>query len=142
MPSITDEKPASVYFKNHVLACKTTIGRPKGSKNRIGVNVRQSIERVFGALGDWNGMLAWARDNPDAFYGQVLPKLLPHELAESGAGQQIRVIVYGQTPSSPTNIIDLNTTSGSGQPSVSDGEEAQAIDNIAMSDHAPNLGPR
>ncbi len=42
-------------------------------------------------------MLAWAKDNPDLFYGSVVPKLLPSELAESGLAGNITVIVQRGT---------------------------------------------
>jgi len=41
-------------------------------------------------------MLQWAKENQTAFYTVVYPKLLPTELAESGAGQSIQVYVYGK----------------------------------------------
>lgn len=98
MPTLVDA-PRSNYFQqfqgqseNRVLVA----GRPKGRRSERGVRIREAIEKVFSGLGGWDAMLAWAKDNPDAFYGQVVPKLLPHELAESGLSGQIQVFVYGQ----------------------------------------------
>ena len=58
-------------------------------------------------------MLKWveeSNDNRTAFYG-YLTKLLPAELAESGAGGSIKVIVYGQTPSvvTPSDTLTIET---------------------------------
>lgn len=48
--------------------------------------------RVFDGLGSWEAMMAWAKDNPDIFYGQVMPKLLPRDQDMRGIGN-ITVIV-------------------------------------------------
>ncbi len=98
------DKSSSRYFEAYQAQSHQRVqhvGRPKGRRNTQGVKVREAIERVFSGLGGWDAMLAWAKDNPSLFYASVVPKLLPHELAESGAGQSIRVVVYA--PNQPTD---------------------------------------
>ena len=43
----------------------------------IALTTRQAIFDTFASLGGIEAMLAWAKDNPDAFYGSLLPRLLP-----------------------------------------------------------------
>lgn len=137
MPSIVDEEQPRKYFSNlpvHI----ARVGRPAGVRNRISSTAKENIQKVFDGLGGWESMMNWALFHQSEFYGQVYPRMLANEGVSKGNGD-IRVIVYGKLPNSD---YTTNTTSGSGQPSVSECEEAQAIDNIVMSDHAPNPGPR
>lgn len=98
MPTLVAQQPPSSYFKP----------KTRNTKNKyIGANIRQSIESVFNGLGGWEEMMRWAKKNPTVFYSQVVPKLLPAELAESGAGQSIKVIVYGPNSSTPNQSIDI-----------------------------------
>jgi hypothetical protein len=59
-------------------------------------------------------MLHWAKENQTAFYTVVYPKLLPAELAESGAGGSLTVIVQRAdsrkgTEASPSLPLPLET---------------------------------
>ena len=102
MPTITDRQAPNSYFKP----------KTRNSKHKyIGANIRQSIEQVFNGLNGWEGMMAWAKKNPDMFYGSVVPKLLPHELAESGLGSNIRVVVYGASEQIPSNLSPITIES-------------------------------
>lgn len=113
MPTLTDsERGTNKYFIEHVRRFKRTAGRPKGSQNKFSVSVRQAIEKVFSGLGGWQGMMEWAMHNPDLFYSQIVPRLLPHELAESGHGERIRVIVYGPNAQPLDNTGLVVTRSG------------------------------
>jgi hypothetical protein len=106
MPTIVD-KPRSPYFSQHVQSLQQQVaraGRPKGKQSRPGVSIRKAIEQVFGAMGSWEGMMAWAKDNPDTFYGQVVPKLLPTELAESGLSGHLTIIVQ-RGPAAPEAVV-------------------------------------
>ncbi len=93
MPSIID-KPTSSYFSAHLTANHSKrIGRPKSYDARnVGSKIRTAFMRVFDGLGSWEAMMAWAKDNPDIFYGQVMPKLLPRDQDLRGLGN-ITVIV-------------------------------------------------
>lgn len=61
------------------------IGRPKGSVNKISATAKENVQAVFDGLGGWEGMLKWAKDNPDEFYRGVYPRLLPLDTNVSGS---------------------------------------------------------
>jgi hypothetical protein len=105
MPSLADTRPSERYFKNLPVEQKIK-GRLRGSLNKTHTSVRIALLEAYRQLGGVDGLVSWGRKSPDLFY-PMLKALLPHELAESGAGQQIRVIVYGQTPSDIKQVIDL-----------------------------------
>lgn len=93
MPTIVDTPtPPTSYFAQHQQQHQRALTR-KTKKRYIGTSVRQSILQVFDGLGGWEAMLEWARDNPDVFYGSVIPRLLPTELAESGLAGKLTIIV-------------------------------------------------
>ena len=85
MPTLVDQTAPASYFK-------PTLAR-RTRKRYIGSSIRQSIQQVFEGLGGWEAMMDWAKANPTVFYSQVVPKLLPTELAEGGHGNGITVIV-------------------------------------------------
>ena len=91
MPTLTDARPAERYFGNRPIEIK----RPsrKGSFNKTHTSVRIALLEAYRQLGGVDGLVKWGREKPDLFY-PMLRALLPHELAESGAGQSIRVLVY------------------------------------------------
>jgi hypothetical protein len=104
MPTIVDPTQPSAYFKRaHDQAHPKSLRR-QTAKRYIGTSVRQAIEQVFTGLGGWEAMLDWAKQpaNQTLFYSQILPKLLPTELAESGLAGNITVIVQR----SPTEVKD------------------------------------
>ena len=72
------------------------IGRPLGARNKIPMQMQDAIRSVFMGLGGWEAMMEWARSNPDMFYGQVVPKLLPSEMNNKGP-HKVEVII---TPAS------------------------------------------
>lgn len=82
-------------------------GRPKGALNKIGSDIRWGICEAYRRNGGVEWMTQWAKKNPDAFFVQVLPKVLPMELAESGSGQSIRILVYApqQSPSDKPVVL-------------------------------------
>lgn len=96
MPTIVDSRPPNSYFKHK---------QPRTSRNRyIGANIRQSIEQVFNGLGGWEAMMDWAKANPTVFYSQVVPKLLPTELAESGLAGNLTIIVQ-RAAATPQQVV-------------------------------------
>ena len=103
-----------MYFADPVTINKRTTragpGRPFGAKSQAGESIRWGIVEAYRQLGGVDGLVKWGRENPDMFY-PMLTKLLPAELAESGAGGSIKVIVYGQTPSvdHPSEKLTIET---------------------------------
>ncbi len=108
MPTLVVQKPPSSYFKP----------RTRNTRNKyIGANIRQSIQQVFDGMNGWEGMMAWAKENQTVFYSQVVPKLLPVELAESGLAGNITVIVQrSSTVSEPKQLPTDDTTTCSVEP--------------------------
>lgn len=68
-------------------------GRPLGAKGRAQESIRWGFVEAYRQLGGVDGLVKWGKRKPDLFY-PMLTKLLPAELAESGNGQPIRVLVY------------------------------------------------
>ena len=58
------------------------IGRPKGSRNRLTMDVAGGMLEAWEEIGGADHMAAWARDNPTAFYN-LLARLLPKELKQT-----------------------------------------------------------
>ena len=54
-------------------------GRPKGSRNKLGVEVKASIMWVFTNLGGIPTMTNWARRNKTEFY-KIYARLIPTEI--------------------------------------------------------------
>jgi hypothetical protein len=54
--------------------------RKRGQLSKHTVAVKQIIEDVFSGLGGVPAMISWAKENPNLFYGAVLPKLIPAQL--------------------------------------------------------------
>jgi hypothetical protein len=62
-------------------------GRPKGCPNKLSRTTKENIEKVFEALGDWQGMKKWVELSPrnkSVFYAEIYPKLLPLDVQHSG----------------------------------------------------------
>jgi hypothetical protein len=51
-------------------------GRPKGSRNKIGVQAKENIIEVFSRLGGIKAMTNWARRNKTEFY-KLYARLIP-----------------------------------------------------------------
>ena len=83
--------------------------------------------RVFDGLGSWEAMMAWAKDNPDIFYGQVMPKLLPRDQDLRGIGN-ITVIVQRNPEVSEPNKLTVIESDASAQiiQAVEQAEDKQA----------------
>ena len=84
-------------------------GRPFGARNAAGESIRWGIVEAYRQLGGVDGLVKWGRKNPDMFY-PMLKSLLPSELAESGAGQSIRVLVYA--PNSTDKPLEVGQAIG------------------------------
>ena len=59
-------------------------GRPKGSVSTQTKAFKEAVEIAFSELGGVNGLVEWARTNPDAFYNGIFPKLAPLQVHHSG----------------------------------------------------------
>lgn len=87
-------------------------GRPFGAKGKASESLRWGFVEAYRQLGGVDGLVKWGRKKPDLFY-PLLTKLLPHELAEAGLGQPIRVVVYGTNETLPKDISPLVIESAS-----------------------------
>lgn len=68
-------------------------GRKKGVPNKITTDVKQAIQLCAEGLGGHERMIAWAREdeqNERVFWGQIYPKLLPHQITGSLALDPIK----------------------------------------------------
>jgi len=67
-------------------------GRPKGSVSTQTKAFKEAVEIAFSELGGVNGLVEWARTNPDAFYNGIFPKLAPLQVHLSGKdGEAVKV---------------------------------------------------
>lgn len=67
-------------------------GRPKGSVSTQTKAFKEAVEIAFSELGGVNGLVEWARTNPDAFYSGIFPKLAPLQVHLSGKdGEAVKV---------------------------------------------------
>ena len=69
------------------------VGRPKGRRNRLTVEVKAALETVFEERGGTAGLKAWSDQDPGAFY-QLWGRLLPKELKANERPGEIRVFVH------------------------------------------------
>jgi hypothetical protein len=64
-----------------------TGGRKAGTPNKLNAAAKEAIAAAAAALGGSERMVVWAREDPineRAFWTQIYPKLLPHDVALSG----------------------------------------------------------
>ena len=77
-------------------------GRPKGSKNKIGISAKQMIADCAEMLGGTERMVAWTQEDPaneKAFWSQIYPKLVPHEVTGAdGGGVVLQIVRYADNP--------------------------------------------
>lgn len=115
-PMISSPKQSS-YFSQHL--AKGNIlrpvgwrpGRQKGAQNKIPASIKAGILAVYERLDGAEGLLAWAMDNPDSFYGQILPKVLPVEREEQVDAQRQRItVILNQQPVSGVRPVVQNPT--------------------------------
>ena len=81
-------------------------GRPVGKANILSNSIRHGLLAVWHQTSGIEGMVKWVEEsseNRGQFYG-YLTKILPAELAESGAGGSSKVIVYGKPDQQPMVI--------------------------------------
>lgn len=73
-------------------------GRPKGSKNKIGLSAKQAISKAAEGLGGHDRLVEWAKEAPEnekAFWTLIYPKLVPHEITGADEGPlQVHVVRF------------------------------------------------
>lgn len=63
-------------------------GRPKGCKNKISNDLRKYVIQVIEQLEEeGQGLLQWAKNNPDDFWGKVFKGVLPKEVKADVSGE-------------------------------------------------------
>lgn len=62
-----------------------TGGRVAGVPNALSRTAKENIAAVFDGMGGSQGMLDWAKANPNEFYRGVYPRMLPIDTNVSGA---------------------------------------------------------
>jgi hypothetical protein len=67
-------------------------GRPRGSKNKLGVEAKEAIALAFEGIGGVPALVAWAATHREAFY-KLYAKLIPVELHGSGPNGGVRVVI-------------------------------------------------
>jgi hypothetical protein len=67
-------------------------GRPRGSKNRLGLEAKEAIALAFQGIGGVPALTAWAATHREAFY-KLYAKLIPVELHGSSPNGGIQVVI-------------------------------------------------
>ena len=105
MPTLAELATAQIVNKRR--------GRQFGSKNKSGESIRWGFVEAYRQLGGVDGLVKWGKKKPDLFY-PMLTKLLPHELAESGLGGNLTVIIQRKsvetTSSSTPQVVGSERT--------------------------------
>jgi len=70
-------------------------GRPKGAVNKTTKAFKEAMEAAYDHLGGQTNFNAWAKNNQDAFYGTLMPKLIPVQLNHANHEGGSLVIVTG-----------------------------------------------
>jgi hypothetical protein len=70
-------------------AKKKAPGRPPGAKNKITKDLTTAYMQAFDARGGVKGLLKWADESPDIFYGQI-SKMLPKDV-QTTVQQSVRI---------------------------------------------------
>lgn len=61
-------------------------GRPKGSRNKKTVAVKEALENAFAGMGGTPALIKWAKENPTEFF-KIWSKLLPIQIASPSEGE-------------------------------------------------------
>lgn len=79
-------------------------GRPKGSKNKTTVAVKEALALAAEGIGGTERLIAWVKENPDnerIFWSQMYTKLLPHQVeGPDGGPLQVSIVRYADSPNS------------------------------------------
>jgi hypothetical protein len=72
-------------------------GRQRGTPNKVTAAAREAIELAFDNIGGVPALTEWAKQNQDAFYTRVWPRILPHQFAGHDA-EPITVVIRKFAP--------------------------------------------
>ena len=111
---------------------------PMRKGHYIALTTRQAIFDTFASLGGLDAMLAWAKDNPDAFYGALLPRLLPKPEEQTSAPSWSITV---QKLSSPDGVTETRALVVQGTPSEETDEAETEDDPIIETPDAPEPVP-
>ena len=93
----------------------------------MGSTTKQAIFDTFKSLGGLDAMFAWAKDNPDLFYGSLLPRLLPKpEVAK--ASQSWAISIQRLSDAGVTEIEEVRALPARGTVEEIDTDEPAAAD--------------
>jgi hypothetical protein len=67
-------------------------GRPRGSKNRFGLEAKEALALAFEGIGGVPALVTWAESHREAFY-KLYAKLIPVELHGAAPGGAIQVVI-------------------------------------------------
>jgi hypothetical protein len=67
-------------------------GRPRGSKNKLGLEAKEAIALAFQGIGGVPALIVWAAAHREAFY-KLYAKLIPVELRGSASDGAIQVVI-------------------------------------------------
>ena len=72
-------------------------GRPKGAQSKITISAKEAIQAAFEGLGGVQALMDWAKQpkNISIFYGNIWPKILPHEVTGPGGNSLIIKLLPG-----------------------------------------------
>jgi len=73
-------------------------GRPQGVKNKLTIAAKSVIADAAAELGGVDRLVAWAKSdalNERVFWGQIYPRLLPHEVSGPD-GEAIKTVLSWQ----------------------------------------------
>ncbi len=85
-------------------------GRPKGSVSTQTRAFKEAVEIAFSELGGVNGLVEWARTNPDMFYNGIFPKLAPLQVHVSGKDGEPIKVEHGIAGQRVKSLLDQITT--------------------------------
>lgn len=75
-----------------------TGGRKKGTPNKVTQAAKDAIAQAAADLGGSERLVAWCREdekNEQIFWGQIYPKLLPHQLTGAdGESLTVQLVQY------------------------------------------------
>lgn len=60
-------------------------GRPAGSQNKLTRTAKEAIQMAFEGMNGAQGLLEWARANPNVFYQHIWAKIIPLDVAHRGS---------------------------------------------------------
>jgi hypothetical protein len=103
-------------------------GRPKGSKNRTSVELRQNVVEAYLKLGGVRGLVAWGKTERGEFYRLMVARLIPAEshvvsdstvaIAEVALSDAQRVLAERAARALRPELVVDNTGADSERPRV------------------------